>query len=840
MAANTPFLNSLADDNEDDFGTFLENDSASGDDIMDEDVNLDDLFQEPLDEYNMESEDTYVISSQKSSNDHDSYQCIPKSHSTSLEQQVQLSDNANIEITSSELPSTPNSKEKDPKHIIFPTSSRSRKRTLEDDYTPKFKRLLYRYNPNSGALPPVLKLDYVGESISGKKNSELEIKFNIKTEIPKYFTKPSKNWEDRFAFFPNKALKSHTSIPRLDLYVMCIDANFETKSQLSKSVRRCLTQIHSPVERFVPSIWQTKIALELNKYPFFNEPYEDALKVSRLPHDAFKKVPVALSEPTDPVHPNPPKEYHCLSPEGQYLLDCDEPIDFFLAIFRTYELRTIVRETNRFRKQKGFDRAPKSFPPVNYDEIKCFIGLILWTSLVPLSDHRKYFRTSEIYHIPAFVQHMPRDRFEQIQSMIHFTDNSTIPTSLSSGKRFEAKIIKMLDALNANSRKLISPARDLSIDEMMVRYYGRSVLKQYIKRKPNKYGIKLWALCCSCCGYSISQNLFLGSKTETVGGRDVVLNFGEIYFDKGHVIYCDSYFSFLDLAAYLRSRKTGLVGTSNISDLPEDLGYLVRNMHPLCWAFKWFEKEAKLKFHNKGTVTELVAKEKVCLTVWYDKKYRSEDKKVVFISNCLPSIPSKPSQFQEKNIWDPHTGWSRQPVASPPIVKAYNHKMGGVDRHNSMVSQLDIPLTSKRGYMKIFYHILNSACVNAFILYKSAMESRGLWNKAAKRRHRLDWFKENVVNSLVGTHTSRLQHSRVITRPILPLQSVPDIIKHQIRPVSQVEGMVIQTSRCSVCSHVKRTACQSCKVPMCYKCGISHIGEMLQSYTIPEVSESDN
>ena len=121
---------------------------------------------------------------------------------------------------------------------------------------------------------------------------------------------------------------------------------------------------------------------------------------------------------------------------------------------------------------------------------------------------------------------------------------------------------------------------------MMIKFYGRSVLRQYIKSKPTKYGIKLWGLCCGCCGYSLRQTIYLGSSAGTVSGRDVVIQLTEPYFDRGHVVYCDRFFSYLDLASYLRSRKTGMVGTSSIVSLPPDLDYLVSHMHPLTWAFK--------------------------------------------------------------------------------------------------------------------------------------------------------------------------------------------------------------------------------------------------------------
>ena len=93
--------------------------------------------------------------------------------------------------------------------------------------------------------------------------------------------------------------------------------------------------------------------------------------------------------------------------------------------------------------------------------------------------------------------------------MLHFTNNDEIPDDILTAERFEAKLGNLLTSFNNNSKRFITPAKSLSIDEMMVKFYGRSVVRQYIKAKPTKYGVKLWGLCCGCCGYSLTQNLYI-------------------------------------------------------------------------------------------------------------------------------------------------------------------------------------------------------------------------------------------------------------------------------------------------------------------------------------------
>ena len=90
-------------------------------------------------------------------------------------------------------------------------------------------------------------------------------------------------------------------------------------------------------------------------------------------------------------------------------------------------------------------------------------------------------------------------------------------------------------------------------------------------------------------------------------------------------------------------------------------------MHPLTWACKWFNCKAKFTYHPRAGEApdqELHAEEPVCLLLWMDKKYRSEDKKVVFITNCIPAIPETPQKMcwtiEQVNQW-------YSPVTTVPV-----------------------------------------------------------------------------------------------------------------------------------------------------------------------------
>ena len=711
------------------------------------------------------------------------------------------------------------------------------------------KRLKYLYNPNSKEVRPNTTVTYIGESDANFlpiTSQSLPATIDPTMRLPVYYQQKTTDWHARNIFNLDIDRHSPTGLQRTDLYVYAVEANTETKDQCAKSShRRNMQALNTPIERFYPDLWQVEHQQAKNpilsrqfleSLPYHQEPYADALSIIRKPDSAYRNVPYAVEEPTDPLHTTPPGEQHSFSEQGRYLLMCTEPIQFFEAIYRPYEIKSLVKQTNIYRKQKQLFQ----FEKVTYEEMRCFLGLLLWTSLAQLPSRRAYFKLSKIYQLPHFTSHITRDRFEQLFRMLHLVNNHKIPLTLDSARRFKAKLGKQLKAVCTNSAKLLLPARALSIDEMMVKFYGRSVIRQYIPAKPHKYGVKLWAICCSCCGYSLTQSLYLGSSVQSEGGRDVVIELAEPYFDKGYVVFCDRFFSHLDLAAYLRARSTGLVGTANAKSLPSDLNYLVSIMHPLTWAYKWFNLRAKIttKKRKEAGLPDLEAEELVCLLVWMDKKYRTEDKKVVFITNCLSAIPTSVERdCHRKNIRDENRKYSRVLISSPPVLKAYNYCMGGVDRHDRLLGQHSIPLTTSRGYMKVFYHLLDSAVVNAWILYKTAKQAKGEWNMAAQRRHTLAWFKECVILSLCGKYTSRRRTPFGSDKQTIIPQvshSLQAIARHQVQSMVNIPAFQDKPkqARCSMCHQPKRTACIECLQVYCYDCGRQHLEQLLLQHSL--------
>ena len=61
---------------------------------------------------------------------------------------------------------------------------------------------------------------------------------------------------------------------------------------------------------------------------------------------------------------------------------------------------------------------------------------------------------------------------------------------------------------------MYNPHRDISIDEAMIKFKGRSSMKQYMPKKPIKRGFKVWVRGDAINGYVSELEVYAGKTTE--------------------------------------------------------------------------------------------------------------------------------------------------------------------------------------------------------------------------------------------------------------------------------------------------------------------------------------
>ena len=170
-------------------------------------------------------------------------------------------------------------------------------------------------------------------------------------------------------------------------------------------------------------------------------------------------------------------------------------------------------------------------------------------------DHQK-----PTHHI---TQHMSLFRFQQIKRFLHISIHGQ-----NSGDYY-SKVEPLLSHVRDISKSLYNPSTNLSVDEMIIRFSGRSPHTFRMKGKPTPEGFKILAL----CDYGYTWTFLPSSrinankevkKAEGINGTGCsVLHLVEQlpFKQQAFNIYMDNYFSSIPLFQYLQAKGIGACGT---------------------------------------------------------------------------------------------------------------------------------------------------------------------------------------------------------------------------------------------------------------------------------------
>ncbi|MEL7309239.1 MAG: hypothetical protein AAGK05_16205 [Pseudomonadota bacterium] len=161
----------------------------------------------------------------------------------------------------------------------------------------------------------------------------------------------------------------------------------------------------------------------------------------------------------------------------------------------------VSEETLLYSRQKNDEKFQCS-----KSDIQNFLGILY------LSGHRQYPReenywsTNENFECSLVRNTMSKNRYKSIKKYLHFNDNSCIPQNCTDRCY---KIKPIYDICNSNFQQFGYFSNVYSVDEKIIEYYGRHPLKQFIRGKPIRFGLKEWAIC-NTNGYTFSASIYQG------------------------------------------------------------------------------------------------------------------------------------------------------------------------------------------------------------------------------------------------------------------------------------------------------------------------------------------
>ena len=176
-----------------------------------------------------------------------------------------------------------------------------------------------------------------------------------------------------------------------------------------------------------------------------------------------------------------------------------------------------------------------------------------------------YWKRDDVYNYHPISSRISRDRFREITRYLHYVDNDTLEPPTSPNYDKLGKVRPVLTYLQARFSEVYTPGRELAVDEAMIKFQGRSSLKQYMPQKPIKRGIKVWVLADSHTGFFSRLEVYTGKKGNTtevnLGGR-VVKDLTMDFRGKWHRVFFDNFFTSKTLLCELEAAGIYGCGTA--------------------------------------------------------------------------------------------------------------------------------------------------------------------------------------------------------------------------------------------------------------------------------------
>lgn len=292
-------------------------------------------------------------------------------------------------------------------------------------------------------------------------------------------------------------------------------------------------------------------------------------------------------------------------------------------------------------------------------------------------------------------------------------------------------------------------------------------------------------------GFIIVQIYYTGKDdsldTSEVGATHaIVLKLLEGLEGRGHHVYTDNYYSSPALFGDLQRLGFGACGTvrKNRRGMPDEM-------------------KAKLK---KGEVMSQQIDSSMLVLKWMDKR------EVMMLSTIHDD------SFVTKKRRSRTAPDGQEDILKPLVVEEYNRHMGGVDTGDQLQSYYGFSHRTVKWWRRLFFHLIDLAIVNAYILYLMSPCS-GM--RLTHAQFRIELAKELLMETVSSVEEVAVGHPpRSHADPNPPSNRLTG--RHFPGKLGvSAAGRQIQPD-CVVCSRKKGRGrksttyeCKQCHLPMC-------------------------
>ncbi|XP_071377159.1 piggyBac transposable element-derived protein 4-like [Centroberyx affinis] len=464
--------------------------------------------------------------------------------------------------------------------------------------------------------------------------------------------------------------------------------------------------------------------------------------------------------------------------------DRPSPLQLFRKFFTDEDVETVCENTNKNAAKNLARGKTYQWRDITPADFFAYVGLLLFMAVLKMPRTASYWRRGSVFgaSFPATI--MTRSRFQAISWNIHMSDPEK--DAVNDGKKGAAeydplhRVKPLYDSLRERCRACWQPRQQVFIDERMGAATAKTRLPWAMKAKPNKWGVKLFVLTDSSNGYTSDFTVYTG-KSLFPEGRALSYEaamelMNERHLGSGYHLYCDHFFTGPKLFADLYERRKFLACGAyrgGRTGVPTTKANALTAKSPR-GSMRWFRKG------------------KLLYVKWMD---------AAEVSVCSTIHAAFKGDAVERNMKDKATGkWERRRVPVPAPVAAYNTHMEGLDLSQRLLQVFSVRKNTDRWYRTLFYHFVDIATANAYILHRE---------QCARREENptspLD-FLEHLTAELCGVKPGNR------TKPTGNLECAPvTIAQTSDKSMKASAGRL----RCINCGSKTPWKCRFCGVPLC-------------------------
>jgi len=464
---------------------------------------------------------------------------------------------------------------------------------------------------------------------------------------------------------------------------------------------------------------------------------------------------------------------------------CNSPRKAWKQIFTVTILDRIVKHTNKYGERKS-----KEWTDITRTDLQDFIAVLFLMSVQKRKDKpSNWFSDNPMLESILAKKIMSGRQFNKMLMYLHCCEVDDDGINEQGEYDPSYKIAELKRELEKRWNALFIPEQELSLDETLLRAFGRMKFKVRIISKAARYGIKLYVITDARTSYVLGMIVYTGKYTyhESASESDkktvqVVQQLCEPFRGTHRTIYVDRFYTSVELLKELEDMKLYMTGTVMSNRLPKHMVYTKKSKE-----YKAMKRGQCIKFrlHYKTRSGE---RKRCGLVGW-------KDGNMVY---CLTNDTSTSPMDECKRRSFQHGGIITVP--RPVVIARYNKYMGGVDLADNRRLHNDCTIRGQnRWWLKLFFYLLDAGTSNALVLYNLTRHREKDMN--------ISEFKLALIDWLVGDRLTARCASAEGTRPS---------VEHTLVNIGDGERR-----KCTYCSLTgnsnsrTRFECRTCGVPFC-------------------------